>query len=43
MSAVAWFAPQAKRWVKLTYDTWNPRNQPIDRLTFELFELLLSR
>jgi len=43
MSAVAWFAPQAKRWVKLTYDTWNPRNQPIDRSTFELFELLLSR
>jgi hypothetical protein len=42
MSAVAWFAPQAKRWVKLTYDTWNPRNQPIDRSTFELFELLLS-
>jgi hypothetical protein len=41
MRAVAWFAPRAKRWVRMTYDTWDGRMQPIDRATYELLGVRL--
>jgi hypothetical protein len=42
MRAVAWFAPVARRWVRMTYDTWDGRMQPIDRATYELLGMTLG-
>jgi hypothetical protein len=42
MRAVAWFAPRVKRWVRMTYDTWDGRMQPYDRATYDLLDMTLG-